>query len=71
MLSGLFALITPKTKELLETESCRATIAGAPFKIESLIQMAHTNEKSYNEVTTTSPSSSRGTTCESNGRPKR
>ena len=52
MLSGLFALITPKTKAYLETESCRATIAGAPFKIESLIQMAHTYEKSYNEVPT-------------------
>ena len=52
MLSGLFALITPKTKAYLDTESCKATIAGAPFKIESLIQMAHTYEKSYNEVPT-------------------
>ena len=52
MLSGLFALITPKTKAYLDTESCKATIAGAPFKIESLIQMAHTYEKSYGEVPT-------------------
>ena len=52
MLSGLFALILPKTKAYLDIESCRATIAGAPFKIDSLIQMAHTYEKSYNEVPT-------------------
>lgn len=52
MLSGLFALITPKTEAYLETESFRATIAGAPFKINSLIQMAHTYEKSYSEVPT-------------------
>ena len=52
MLSGLFALISSKTKAYLETESCKATIAGAPFEIDSLIQMAHTYEKSYNEVPT-------------------
>ena len=52
MLTGLFALISQKTKAYLETESCKATIAGAPFKLESLIQMAHTYEKSYNEVPT-------------------
>jgi hypothetical protein len=52
MQTGLFALISPKTKAYLETESCKATIAGAPFKLESLIQMAHTYEKSYNEVPT-------------------
>ena len=44
--------IAPKTKAYLETESCKATIAGAPFKLESHIQMAHTYEKSYNEVPT-------------------
>ena len=50
--TGLFALITPKTKAYLEIESNKATMAGAPFTVESLIQLANTYEKSYNEVPT-------------------
>jgi hypothetical protein len=52
LLSGLHAMITPKTKAYLETESVKATMAGAPFALDTLIQLAHTYEKNYNEVPT-------------------
>jgi hypothetical protein len=40
------------TKAYLETESVKATMAGAPFALDTLIQLAHTNEKNYNDVPT-------------------
>jgi hypothetical protein len=49
LLSGLYAMITPKTKAYLETESVKATMAGAPFALDTLIQLAHLYEKNYNE----------------------
>jgi hypothetical protein len=52
LLSGLHAMITPKTKAYLETESVKATMAGAPFALDTLRQLAHTYEKNYNEVPT-------------------
>ena len=52
LLSGLYALITPKTKAYLDTESIRATIAGAPFTVETLVRMADIYEKSNNEMPT-------------------
>jgi hypothetical protein len=52
LLSGRHAMITPKTKAYLETESVKATMAGAPFALDTLIQLAHTYEKNYNKVPT-------------------
>ena len=45
-------MINPKTKAYLETEIVKATMAGAPFALDTLIQLAHMYEKNYNEVPT-------------------
>jgi hypothetical protein len=52
LLTGLNALISSKTKAYLDTESIRATIAGAPFTVETLTKMADIYEKTHNEIPT-------------------
>jgi hypothetical protein len=50
--TGLFSIVTPKTRSYLEIENAKATMAGAPMKVDSLIRLASTFEKTYNEVPT-------------------